>query len=58
MSKAEIVQRLLEDNHITAQEAVILLSQDQVVVHRYSPNSTKNPYDPPYEITCENKEWW
>ena len=25
MSKAEIVQRLLEDNHITAEEAVTLL---------------------------------
>jgi len=56
MSKADIVQRLLEDNHITALEAVILLSQDQVVVHTYSPTSTKNPLDPPFEITCKTKE--
>ena len=56
MSKAEIVQRLLEDNHVTAEEAVILLSQDQVVVHTYSPTSTKNPLDPPFEITCKTKE--
>jgi hypothetical protein len=59
MSKAEIVQRLLENNHITAEEAVVLLSQNQVTqvtLHPYSPNSTKNPYEPPFEITCNTKE--
>lgn len=47
MTKAEIVQRLLEGNHITAEEAVTLLQN-----HPYSPNDTRNPYDPPWEITC------
>jgi len=59
MSKAEIVQKLLENNHITAEEAVILLAQNQVTqvtLHPYSPNSTKNPYEPPFEITCNTKE--
>ena len=59
MSKAEIVQRLLENNHITAEEAVVLLSQNQVTqvtLPPYSPNSTKNPYEPPFEITCNTKE--
>lgn len=59
MNKAEIVQRLLENNHITAEEAVILLIENQVTqvtLHPYSPNSTKNPYEPPFEITCNTKE--
>lgn len=56
MNTAEIVQRLLDNNHITAEEAVILLSQNQVTLHPYSPNSTKNPYEPPFEITCNTKE--
>lgn len=53
MSKAEIVQRLIEGNHITAEEAVVLLSEHK---HYYSPNSTKNPYDPPFEITFKTNE--
>lgn len=57
MSKAEIVQRLLEDSHITAEEAVILLSQNQVTYYPYNPiDTTKNPYEPPFEITCNTKE--
>jgi hypothetical protein len=57
MSKAEIVQRLIEENHITVEEAVILLSeQTPQYVHYYPPNITKNPYDPPFEITCNTKE--
>jgi len=53
MSKAEIVQRLIEESHITAEEAVILLSEQ---IHYYPPNITKNPYDPPFEITCNTNE--
>ena len=49
MSKAEIVQRLIGESHITAEEAVILL-------HYYPPNTTKNPYDPPFEITFNTYE--
>jgi len=53
MSKAEIVQRLIEESHITAEEAVILLSEQ---IHYHTPNTTKNPYDPPFEITCNTNE--
>jgi len=56
MSKAEIVQRLIDENHITAEEAVILLSeQTPQYVHYYPPNITKNPYEHPFEITCNTK---
>jgi hypothetical protein len=53
MSKAEIVQRLLEESRITAEEAVILLSEQ---IHYYPPNTTGNPYNPPFEITFNTKE--
>jgi hypothetical protein len=59
MSKAEIVQRLLENNHITAEEAVVLLVENQVTqvtLPPYFPNSTKNPYEPPFNPTCNTKE--
>jgi len=59
MNKAEIVQRLLENNHITSEEAVVLLIENQVsqvTISPYSPNITKNPYEPPFEITCNTKE--
>ena len=59
MNTAEIVQRLLENNHITAEEAVVLLSQNQVTqvtLHPYSPNSTKDPYAPPFKVTCNTEE--
>jgi hypothetical protein len=54
--KAEIIQRLLEGNHITAEEAVILLSENHAVVHPYSPHDPRDPYNPPFEITCNTKE--
>ena len=56
MNKAVIIQRLLEGNHITAEEAVILLSENHVVIHPYYPNDTRNPYNPPYIVTCNTKE--
>ena len=56
MSKSKIVQRLLEDSHITAEEAVILLSQNQVTYYPYYPNDTGNPYEPPFIITSNTKE--
>ena len=57
MSKAEIVQRLIGESHITAEEAVILLSEQiSKQIHYYPPNTTKNPYDPPFEITCNTNE--
>lgn len=58
MTKASIVQRLLDQKHITAEEAVILLQNEssQIPMYRHGPN----PYftDPtwtgaPPDIYCE-----
>jgi|TARA_B110000027_G_C15929096_1_gene216061 hypothetical protein len=56
MTKASIVQRLLDQKHITAEEAVILLQNESSQIPMY----TTNPYftDPtwtgtPPSIYCE-----
>lgn len=56
MTKASIVQRLLDQKHITAEEAVILLQNESSQIPMYTPN----PYftDPtwtgtPPDIYCE-----
>jgi len=56
MTKASIVQRLLDQKHITAEEAVILLQNESSQIPMYAPN----PYftDPtwtgtPPNIYCE-----
>lgn len=52
MTKAEIVQRLLNENRITAEEAVVLLQQSsgiQYIPYQPNPYWTSNPdwtYDP------------
>ena len=55
MTKASIVQRLLDQKHITAEEAVILLQNESSQIPMYTPN----PYftDPnwtgtPPSISC------
>ena len=52
MNKAEIVQRLLDEKHITAKEAAVLLTES----YHYTYPAVKNPLDPPYEVTCNTKE--
>jgi len=52
MTKAKIIQRLLNNNDITAEEAVILLRE----THHYTYPAAKNPIDLPFEITCKTKE--
>lgn len=50
-TKAQIVQRLLEQNHINAEEAVILLMTDREYVTVPSPvypYKPFNPTNPPY----------
>lgn len=65
MTKAEIVQRLLEENKITAEEAVVLLQQSsgiQYIPYQPNPYWTSNPdwtYDPnrpgqPWYTTSSN----
>ena len=55
MTKASIVQRLLDEGHITAEEAVVLLNnvQEQSITWiPYTPSETTNPYNPPFEPYC------
>jgi hypothetical protein len=50
MNKADIVQRLLDEQHITAEEAVILLSTVRLELEPKNPTYHPNPwfgiYDP------------
>ena len=48
MTRASIVQRLLEENKITAEEAVVLLKTETVNIPMYTPNPY---YDTPDTIT-------
>tara|TARA_B100000900_G_scaffold347796_1_gene313145 strand:+ start:577 stop:765 length:189 start_codon:yes stop_codon:yes gene_type:complete len=43
MTKASIVQRLLDEKQITAEEAVVLL-KDETYIPSYNPMYTPNPY--------------
>lgn len=54
MTKASIVQRLLDNNLITAEEAVILLKNEDhngITYIPYNPYTT-NPYNPPFQPYC------
>lgn len=45
MNKAQIIQRLLDEKHITVEEAMILMAQDPI------PMTTQvNPYTPPFKV--------
>ena len=44
MTKAQIVQRLLESELINAEEAVILLQPDSIPFHTITPTTPSNPY--------------
>lgn len=49
MTTTEIVQRLLNDGHITAEEAVIILKDTiQQGSPIYIPSAPIQPYSPPY----------
>lgn len=58
MNKAHIIERLLEQGHISVVEAMTLLTQEPISVQYYhlTPNSTRNPYEPPFIVTCNTKE--
>ena len=50
MTRASIVQRLLEENKITAEEAVVLLQNETVSIPIHTPNPyyhTHTPAPPP-----------
>tara|TARA_B100001248_G_C26972810_1_gene271010 strand:+ start:239 stop:463 length:225 start_codon:yes stop_codon:yes gene_type:complete len=61
MTKASIVQRLLDEKKITAEEAVILLKESNDTYIPYNPNV--NPYFPEGPnrtippVWCSNNSW-
>ena len=46
MTKAQIIQRLLENKHITVEEAMTLMQHDTIPV--VMPTQPIQPYYPPY----------
>lgn len=49
MNKADIVQRLLDAGHITAQEAVVLLKEDIPYIPFHTPS---------YPVTIDPPKWY
>ena len=57
MSKSDIIQRLLDQGHITVAEAMTLMTTEAQTVYY----GTITPYispqmNPPWEVTCNTKE--
>jgi hypothetical protein len=55
MTKAQIVQRLLEAELINAEEAVILLQPDSVPFHTVTPPAPSSPY---WTSPWANNPYW
>lgn len=56
MSKSDIIQRLLDQGHITVAEAMTLMTTEAQTVYY----GTITPYispqmNPPWEVTCKDK---
>ena len=45
MTKSQIIQRLLDEKHITVEEAMTLMAQDPIPMP-----APVNPYTPPYRV--------
>lgn len=57
MNKAEIIQRLLEQGHITVAEAMTLMTTEAQTVYYQTPYQYISPkMDPPWEVTCNTEE--
>jgi hypothetical protein len=57
MGKSEIIQRLLEQGHITVAEAMTLITPDvQTVYHRTPIQFVSPQMDPPWVVTCNTNE--
>ena len=53
MTKAQIIQRLLEEKHITVEEAMTLMAQEPTPMMPTVPvwpNTPQMPYQPPYRV--------
>jgi len=57
MNKSDIIQRLLEQGHITVAEAMTLMATEVQTVFYQSPyQHPSTRLDPPWEVTCSTKE--
>ena len=57
MTKAQIVQRLLDTSAISAEEAVVLLQNETVNIPMYTPNPYyDNPSFTPPPVWCETPD--
>ncbi len=57
MGKSEIIQRLLEQGHITVAEAMTLITPDVQTVYYQTPTQFISPkMDPPWEVTCNTND--
>ena len=52
MTKAQIIQRLLEEGQINVEEAMILMSQDPMPM-----SAPVNPYSPPFKVGDPDWTW-
>jgi hypothetical protein len=52
MTKAQIIQRLLDEKHITVEEAMTLMAQDPIPMP-----APVNPYSPPYRVGDPDWTW-
>jgi hypothetical protein len=56
MNKAEVIQRLLEQGHITVAEAMTLMTTEVQTVYYQTPYQFPSTrMDPPWEVTCKDK---
>ena len=57
MNKSEIIQRLLEQGHITVAEAMTLITPDVQTAYYRTPIQFVSPQmDPPWVVTCNTNE--
>lgn len=56
MSKSDIIQRLLDQGHITVAEAMTLITTEAPTVFYQTPYQfPPTKMDPPWEVTCDTK---
>lgn len=56
MEKSEIIQRLLDQGHITVAEAMTLMTTEVQTVYYQTPYQfPPTRMDPPWEVTCKDK---
>jgi hypothetical protein len=56
MGKSEIIQRLLDQGHITVAEAMTLMTTEPQTVYYQTPyQHPSTRMDPPWEVTCDTK---